>query len=303
MARLELLPAEKMLAAIDPGYQIPEVASKFDLQIHNGSLHVMQYNPDSSDGLAYSEGLADMFYDTPPMVEFRRRYNLTRVGGKKPFLSALQEAWKQFGKKPRKPNIAILEFRQVTGRSEFELFRDFFRTEGYQVEIVSPEQLEYRNGVLRANGFEIHLIYRRISVREFLVRFDLTHPLVQAYRDRAVCVVNSFRSELMHKKTMFGLLTDESLTAKFPLNERKAIREHLPWTRLVKPGKTTRGVELIDLLEFIHQQRETLVLRPNDDDSDEPSFYGWEHDQTFGRRSVHLTSCRSGYQKSGTCFR
>ncbi len=116
MARMELLPAEKMLAAIDPGYQIAEVASKFDLQIHNGSLHVMQYNSDSSNGVAYSEGLADMFYDTPPMVEFRRRYNLTRVGGKKPFLSALQEAWKQFGKKPRKPNIAILEFRQVTGR-------------------------------------------------------------------------------------------------------------------------------------------------------------------------------------------
>ncbi len=147
---------------------------------------------------------------------------------------------------------------------------------------------------MRANGFPIHLIYRRISVREFLVRFDLSHPLVQAYRDKSVCVVNSFRSELMHKKTMFALLTDESLTAKFPPNERKAIREHLPWTRLVKPGKTVHAGEIVDLLDFIHQNRENLALRPNDDDSDEPSFYGSEHDQTSWERAVRQAQ-RSPY--------
>ena len=47
------------------------------------------------------------------------------------------------------------------------------------------------------------------------MRFDLTHPLVRAYREHSVCVVNSFRSELAHKKAMFGFLTDDS-TAKFP---------------------------------------------------------------------------------------
>jgi hypothetical protein len=63
-----------------------------------------------------------------------------------------------------------------------------------------PEQLEYRNRVLRKGNFEINVVYRRLGVQEFLLRFDLSHPLVQAYRDRAVCVVNSFRSELAHKK-------------------------------------------------------------------------------------------------------
>ena len=134
-----------------------------------------------------------------------------------------------------------MEFRPAyhSGQSEYELFRDFFREEGYAVEIVSPEQLEYRNGVLRKGSFEIDLVYRRLGVQEFLLRFDLTHPLVQAYRDRAVCVVNSFRSELAHKKAMFGLLTDETLTAQFPAAERKAIRDHVPWTRLVAATKTT----------------------------------------------------------------
>jgi hypothetical protein len=88
--------------------------------------------------------------------------------------------------------------------------------------------------------------------------------------------VNSFRSELAHKKAMFGLLTDESLTTKFPLAERKAIREHVPWTRLVVSGKTTYREQSVDLNEFILQNREKLVLKPNDDYSDQHTFFGWE---------------------------
>jgi hypothetical protein len=288
--RMQLFPAEKMLAAIDPGYEMAEVSAQLGLQIQNGSLHVMQYNADALTGAAWSEGLSDLFYDCPPVKEFRRRYNLTRVGGKKPFLSALLKAYKMFaanfGTKP-KPNIAILEFRDPTGRSEYEIYRDYFRAEGFQTELVSPDQLEYRNGVLRSGNFDIDLIYRRISVQEFLLRFTLNHPLVQAYRDHKVCIVNSFRSELSHKKAMFALLTDETLTAKFPIHERKAIREHVPWTRVVKSGKTQYHEETIDdLIEYIKQNREKLVLRPNDEYSDMHSFIGYEHDEGSWARAI-----------------
>ena len=82
--------------------------------------------------------------------------------------------------------------------------------------MVSPEQLEYRNGVLRRGEFTIDIVYRRIRLQEFLVRFDLTHPLVRAYKDHAVCMVNSFRAEMGAKTAMFDLLTDDAVTAKFP---------------------------------------------------------------------------------------
>jgi uncharacterized circularly permuted ATP-grasp superfamily protein len=295
LSRMQLFPAEKMLAAIDPGYEMSEVSAQLDLQIQNGSLHVLQYNADALSGAAYAEGLSDLFYDCPPVKEFRRRYNLTRIGGKKPFLDALLKAYGMFQANTsgarRKPNIAILEMRTITGRSEYEIFRDYFREAGFPTELVSPDQLEYRNGVLRAvsekNGaFDIDLIYRRVSAQEFLMRFTLNHPLVQAYRDRRVCVVNSFRSELSHKKAMFALLTDEALTAKFPQNERKAITEHVPWTRVVKAGKTTYQDQTIDLLDFIRENREKLALRPNDEYSDLHSYIGYEHDEGSWARAI-----------------
>jgi hypothetical protein len=286
LSTMQLLPAEKMLAAIDPGYAMPEVSAQLDLQIHNGSLHVRQYSADALTGGAYAEGLSEVFYDCPPVKEFRRRYNLTRLGGKKPFLNALLKAYKMFSGSAKKPKIAILEFRTTNGGSEYEMFRDYFRAEGYQSELVSPDQLEYRNGVLRGGGMDIDLIYRRVSVQEFLMRFTLDHPLVQAYRDRKVCIVNSFRSELSHKKAMFALLTDDALTAKFPPHERKAIKEHVPFTRVVKAGKTMWRDKTVDLIDFIRDNRETLVLRPNDDYSDLHSYIGYEHDDGAWARAM-----------------
>ncbi len=287
LSRLELLPAEKMLASIDPGYQALEVAARLDSHLNNGNLHFVQYNADSPTGGGYSDALADLFYEIPPVKEFRKKYSLTKVGSRKHLLHALLKSYKQFGG-TKKPNIAIVEFRTPygSGQSEYELFREFFRQEGYSVEIVAPEQLEYRNRILRKGNFEIDVVYRRLGVQEFLIRFDLAHPLVQAYRDRAVCVVNSFRSELAHKKAMFGLLTDETLTAKFPVSERKAIREHVPWTRLVAATKTTYDHKVVDLPEFITQNRERLALKPNDDYSDLHTYFGWEMDAAEWERAL-----------------
>ena len=297
LSKLQLLPAEKMLAAVDPGYHVAEVTARFDLHLSNGSLHVVQYNADSPTGVAYGEGLSEIFYDCPPVKELRKRYHLTRLGGKKQFLAALLKAHKQFSGGNKKPNIAILVLRPSFSSSvhgENDLFCEYFRQEGFNAELVTPEQLEYRNQVLRSGAFEIDLILRRISLQEFLVRFDLSHPLVQAYRDHAVCLVNSFRSELAHKKALFGLLTDEALTAKFPAVERKAIRDHVPWTRLVAAGRTLYRGRAIDLLEYIRQHREKFVLKPNDDYSDEHSYIGSDLDQTAWERAVRQAQ-RSPY--------
>ncbi len=288
LSRLELLPAEKMLASIDPGYQTQEVASRLDTHLSNGHLHFVHYNADSPSGAAYADSLTELFWEIPPVKEMRKKYSLARTSSGKHLLQAILKSYKSFGGKIRKPNIAIVEFRSAygSGRSEFDLYRDLFRKEGYNTEIVAPETLEYRNGRLRRGNFEIDLVYRRLGVQEFLIRFDLSHPLVQAYRDRAVCVVNSFRSELAHKKAMFGLLTDETITAKFPAVERKAIRSHVPWTRLVGQSKTTYDEKTVDLPEFISQNRERLALKPNDDYNDLHTYFGWEMDASGWDRAL-----------------
>jgi hypothetical protein len=288
LSRMELLPAEKMLASIDPGYPFLAVTSLLDTHLINGSLSFVEYNADTPVGVVYGEALADVFYDAPPVKEFRKRYSLQKLGGKKHLLSALLKTYRQFGGK-KEPGIAILEFRQPfqTGEAgEYVLLRDFFRAEGYACEIITPDQLEYRNGVLRRGNFQIDLVFRRMKVQEFLLRYDLSHPLVRAYREGAVCVVNSFRSELAHKKAIFDLLTDDAITAGFPAAEKKAIKQHIPWTRVVTLSKTVYHDESIDLPEFILKNREKLVLKPNDDTGDHHAVRGWETDDGAWDRAL-----------------
>jgi len=74
------------------------------------------------------EGLSDLFYDCPPVKEFRRRYTLTRMAAEAVPERAAQ-AYKMFAG-AKKPNIGILEFRDPTGRSEYEIFRELFQREG-----------------------------------------------------------------------------------------------------------------------------------------------------------------------------
>lgn len=279
--RIQLLPAEKMLANVDPGYPFLSVTSLLDTNLHNGSMRFVNYNADTPAGVTFGEALNSLFYELGPVREFRKKYPLAKLGGTRYLLSALLKAYREFGRKDQ-PNIAIVEFRQPFQSSEtpeYLVLADFFRREGYNTEVVSPDQLEYRNGVLRKGDFKIDLVYRRVKVHEFLVRFDLTHPLMRAYRDRSVCVVNSFRSELAQKKAIFDLLTDETLTAGFPLSERKAIREFIPWTRVVSAQNTTFQDQTVDLPDFILKNRERLVLRPNDESTDQHAFRGAETDE------------------------
>ncbi len=288
LARMGLLPAEKMLASVDPGYPYLAVTSLLDSHLNNGSVHFVGYDADSTSGVAYGSALADLFYDCPPVKRFRRQYKLTKVESSKHLVTSLLSAYKMFGGK-RKPRIGVMEFRQAfqsTQVSDYFLVRELLRGHGLEAEVVSPDQLEYKGGVLRQGDFVIDLVFRRVKVHEFLLRFDLSHPLVRAYRDHAVCMVNSFRSELAHKRAIFALLTDETLTAGFPAAEKAAIHECIPWTRVVAQGQTKHGSKNVDLLDFILKNREKLVLRPNDDSREEHTVQGWATDEIGWERAL-----------------
>jgi uncharacterized circularly permuted ATP-grasp superfamily protein len=297
MSRMEMLPAEKMLASVDPKYPYFAVTSLLDTHLHNGTLRFAQFNPNTPTGVAYNDALADLFMEAPPMKEFRKRYSLERLPGMKFLLQAILKAYKEYGGKNKRPNIAILEFKHAfngTETGESGLIAEYFKREGLQTEIVAPEQLEYRNNVLRRGEFAIDLVFRRIKVHEFLMRYDLTHPLLRAYREGTVCVVNNFRSELTQKKAFFDLLTDDNLTASFPAVEKKAIRDFVPWTRVVSTAKTTYQDEKVDLPDFILKNRTKLVLRPNDDSADQHSFHGAQTDDTRWEKALK-TALRNPY--------
>jgi len=277
MSRIQLLPAEKMLAAVDPGYKLSPVASWLGAHVNNGSMHTNAAQADLPRGVLDGDLLGEIFFEAPPVKEIRKKYKLQKMTASKAFLQSILKAWKEFGG-TAKPSIALLETREYLSTlegSESLRLAEWFRQQGYQIEVASPEQLEYRDNILRKGHFRIDLLIRGVRAQEFLVRYDLNHPVVRAYQDRRVCMVNSFRTELTRKRSLLALLTDDRISGKFPAAERKAIHEAVPQTRVVTAGKTVWNGETVDIPEFILKHREQLVLRPSEESGEVHSIEGW----------------------------
>src|SRR5207245_958762 len=81
LSRIHLLPAEKMLAAVDPGYPIGPVTALLDGAMNDGSLRFPGYGAGVPAGVLYGDALADLYYEAPPVKEFRKKYSLKKLGG------------------------------------------------------------------------------------------------------------------------------------------------------------------------------------------------------------------------------
>ena len=74
--------------------------------------------------------------------------------------------------------------------------------------------------------------------------------LLNACRAGAVCLVNNFRSKIIHKKAVFAVLTNEKYAHLFDESELAAIKAHVPWTRKFRDEQTENAGEKIDLVEW-----------------------------------------------------
>ncbi|MGH9969921.1 MAG: hypothetical protein ACREBG_19300 [Pyrinomonadaceae bacterium] len=278
---LGVTPVERDLISIDPGYKAVSPTSRLDSFLTDRAYSFVELNGESPAGIAYADAAYDIFSALPVMQRFGETYNLRPLYGRRFMLAVLLESHEEFlGRKPdHPPHIAIVDLRDMPTQKEFELFKEFFEERGYPSIICSPDELEFNNNRLRRGDFQIDIVYKRLLVNEYLPVMHEHPALLNAYRAGAVCMVNSFRSKLIHKKALFAVLTSGRRASLFTAAEQAAIRAHVPWTRLVRAERSDYQTQEIDLLEFISANRHKLVLKPNDDYGGHGITIGWNTDE------------------------
>lgn len=294
---LGLTPIERELVAIDPGYRAVSPTARLDSFLTDEAYSFVELNGESPAGIAYGDAAFEIFESLPVMKRFTEKYHVRRFEGSSLMLKVLLECFEEFlGRKPdRPPQIAIVDLKGMPTQKEFELFKEYFEAQGYPAIIASPDELEFTNGRLRAGDFEIDIVYKRLLVNEYLPIMSEQPALVDAYRARAVCMVNSFRSKVIHKKALFAVLTDARYANLFTPEEREMIAGHVPWTRKVRPGKSDYYGAEIDLLEFINERRDRLVLKPNDDYGGHGIYIGWNIDEIGWDEAIHNALANGDY--------
>jgi hypothetical protein len=275
--QFHLLDWEEELIKIEPRYSSHTPLSRLDafFLTDSGDLHFTEYNAEVPAASAYNDVLTKVFLGLPVMGQFLHHYVVRSLMTRHDVLHVLLEAYKEWGGKNR-PNIAILDWREVPTYSEFELFIRFFMGQGYECRIIDPRDIEYKDGRLFAGDFHIDLIYKRVLITELIERGGLDHPVVQAVRDANVCMVNPFRCKILYKKTSLAVLSDEQNAHMFSKTELKSIQAHIPWTRTVEERQTNYNELPVDLIPFILKYQERFVIKPNDDYGGRGIVLGWQ---------------------------
>ncbi len=276
--QLRLTDWEEQLVTVDPGFAAASPTSRLDAFFVDGGkgLRFTEYNAETPAGAAYNDALTDVFEGMPVMREFQRRHHLRPLPARSGVLRALLGAYEEWSGVRSRPRIAILDWKEVPTYSEFVLFERYFASQGLECKIVDPREVEYRGGKLWSEEFEISLIYKRVLLHELVERCGIDGPVIRAVRERAVCMVNPFSCKLMHKKASLAVLSDERNARLFGTKETEAIEAHIPWTRVVEQRKTMFGGMEVDLPDFIRENRERLVLKPNDEYGGKGIVLGWE---------------------------
>ena len=288
LAELGLTALEEKMARIDPGYSRLCVSSRLDAYLSDSGFQFLEYNAENPAGIGDQMQLEKVLLQVPPMKRFLEEHHCWLPQPHRLLLASLLRTYREWGGVEVRPQIAIVDWDGVSTASEFEILKRYFESEGSATIIVDPRSLEFNGDVLRAGDFRIDIVYKRVIIHEFLERCGEDHALARAYARRKVCMANSFRSKLAHKKAGFAILSDPQYARFFSAKQLEVISRHIPWTRLVRRGPTTFEDTQCDLLPVLRTAREQFVLKPNDEYGGSGVVLGWETSSEGWARAIDV---------------
>ena len=283
---LRLTHAEEEAARIEPGYARLCVSSRLDGHVNANGFQFLEYNAETPAGVGDQMQLENILFRLTTLKDFLGANSHWLPQPHEALLKSLLAAYREWGGEEDQPHIAIIDWEGVPTRSEFRILKDYFVARGYPVVIADPHDLEYNGDRLTAAGFPIDIVYKRVVIHEFLNKFGLDHPLVHAYRQGRVCMANSFRTKLAHKKSTFAVLRNPAYASLFDSTELEMIEKHIPWTSNVRPSRTIFHGSEFDLETLILKEQEQFVLKPNDEYGGHGVVLGWETSRENWREAV-----------------
>ena len=263
------------LIKIDPGLSRNVIISRFDGFLEGESLKFLELNCDSPSGMGYGDMLEQIIFESELLGDFFKEFPCKREERSAKVLSALLSAYEEFGGYEN-PTIAIVDWRTVRTKAELESLKIFFEGKGYKTTLADPRDLRYKGGKLYHGNFKIDLVYRRVAFLEVVEKLEELQDFLKAYRDRAICMVNPLRAFLATSKAVLSFLTNPAYMRFFTDRENQVKREHLPWTRRIADAENFYGGHTDYLIDFLKDEKDSLVLKPAEDSSGRDVIVGSE---------------------------
>jgi hypothetical protein len=275
---LGVSPEEDSLIRVDPGYPRPTRICRLDAFLSGYELKFLEFNADSPAGTGYTDMLHDGLRTIIDLPKVNQEFETAYSPILPELLGTLLDAYAHVraGRRdlPERPRLVLADTATSPSFPEFRIIVAAARALGLDADVVTLDELSYDGSTLWAGGEPVHLVYRR-ALLDDLEQTDL----VAAARDGRVCIVNPFRARVANNKKLLALLADPRFAHLVRSEEAEVIERTVPWTRILRPGRVTYGSWTIDLLSFVADNRERLVLKPASDFGGHAVALGMETEQ------------------------
>jgi len=261
---LALPDIEDQLVRIDPGYPRPTRICRLDAFLQGYDVKFLEFNADSPAGTGYTDILFEGLRTTIQLPRVRAEFETDYTPILPELVGTLLDAYAHVRARrpdfPARPRLALVDTRDSPSIPEFRIICAAARAAGLEATYAALEDVAYDGSLRRVHGEPAELVYRR-ALLEDLDQSDL----VAAARDGRICLVNPFRARVANNKKLFALFQDPRFAHLLEDGDREVIARTIPWTRVLRPGRTRYGSWTIDLLPFVADNRERLVLKPASD--------------------------------------
>jgi glutathionylspermidine synthase len=277
-AELAVSDAEDALIRIDHGFPRPLRICRLDAFLQGYDVKFLEFNADSPAGIGYTDVLHEGLTRALDLPRVRAEFDTAYTPMLPELYATLLDAYRHVRaahpELPETPRLALIDAPGSPSVPEFRIVCAGASDAGIEAVHGTLDDLSYDGKELSLDGAPVHLVYRR-ALLEDVGEGDL----VAAIRDGRVCAVNPFRARVANNKKLFALLQDPRFSHLVNGEEAEAISATIPWTRILRPGRVTYGTWVVDLLPFIADNRERLVLKPASDYGGHGVALGMETDQ------------------------
>lgn len=233
------------------------------------SFKFCEFNTDGSSAMNEDKELNEAIRITDAYNRFTKTYNARTFELFDSWAEEFARIYSTYDNAAENPYIAIVDFFNGDISREFENFKKAFENAGFECEICEITDLEYKNGALLSpKGHKIDAVYRRAVTCDIMRNYDSVQPFIRAAEDNAVCLIGDFQTQVVHNKIVFKVLHDPTTSAFLTDEERKYVKEHIPYT----VSLTGEAVRAHDVLA----NKEKWVIKPEDSYASKGVYAGVE---------------------------
>lgn len=291
-------PEMQDLVLCDPGYGMDFPMARYDIFYHysdadNGdqAFQFCELNGDGSSSMNESQALYEAFTQTDALGAWGKAFGTPELFDT--WIDVLLADYRRFAGNSAvaNPHIVIMDFAGEGIESEFKEFIRRMEGRGLQARIADPRELTYRNGAVYIEEKRIDIVYRRATTARVMAYYTEVQDFIRAYRERAVCVVGGFSSQIIHNKMIFKVLHDEANGDLFTEAERRFIRAHVPRTEVLTGENMHRYIE----------EPDCWILKPFDQYGAHGIHMGRDMDAAAWRQAIAESTASGGYLVQAAC--